>query len=169
MPQKPNKAPEPTPLAVTPPACAGVAPSVAVAHLRRSAKQEMKTLAACLLSSLVAALVVAICSGAGNYFGGSFSTENDDVLRLLDLMFFVFLYALGVAVVIGVPFHLVSKMILKERGLCYAIAGSLAAIAFIIAPLVESRGANPALLKLALILAVAGLLAGWTFFRVSRT
>src|ERR1044072_3506885 len=53
MSKRPNKAPEPTTMAVTSPAAAGAAPATVVAHLGRSAKLIKSTLMRDLIQSTV--------------------------------------------------------------------------------------------------------------------
>jgi hypothetical protein len=117
----------------------------------------MKTILAALLSSVVVAFSIAVYS----------SIENGIGSEILGLILIAFLYALAVAVVIGVPFHYIAKRFRKQRRIYYASAGGLVGAAFPIVPLLASRGSDPSLVKLTLILAVAGFLAGWTFHRVS--
>ena len=120
-------------------------------------RQNMKTALACLLSSIVAAFSIAVYSGIENGVG----------MEILGLMLIAFLYALAVAVVIGVPFQYIARRFGKQRSVHYAATGALVGAAFSIVPLLESRGSDPSLMKLTLTLAVAGFLAGWTFHRVS--
>jgi hypothetical protein len=116
----------------------------------------VKTILACLLSSVVAASSIAVYSGIENGVG----TE------ILGLMLIAFLYALVVSVVIGVPFRCIAQRLGKQRSIYYAGAGALVGASFTIVPLLASRGSDPSLVKLTLTLTIAGLLAGWTFHRV---
>jgi hypothetical protein len=117
----------------------------------------MKILVACLLSSLVAALSTTVLFG----IEGGFAAES------FGLMLIVFLYALAISLVIGIPFHYAAKRVRKERGVYYAIAGSLSAIAVPLSSLF-SREADISVVKLIPVLAIAGLMAGWTFHQVSH-
>ena len=118
----------------------------------------MKALLACLISSLVVAFCFAVYSAVEN----GFSTG------IFGLMLIAFLFALAVAVVIGLPFRYVAKRLRKEGSVYYAGAGLLVGGAFMIVPMIASRHADSSLVKTAAVLAIAGCLAGWTFDRVAN-
>lgn len=117
----------------------------------------MKTLLACLLSSAVAAGAIALCFAIAE---GGFTRD------ILGMMVFAFLYVLIVAVVIGIPFRYMARRLGRQSGVCFATAGGLVGAAFVLL-LLASGPFNSTLAKIALILAIAGSLAGWTFYRVS--
>ena len=87
------------------------------------------------------------------------------MFETLGLMLIAFIYALTVAVLIGLPFHFFFK---KAKAAHFAIAGSLAGTAILVPALISSRGADPSLLKLTLTLLIAGWIAGWTFHSVLK-
>jgi membrane protein YdbS with pleckstrin-like domain len=118
----------------------------------------LKALLACLVSSLVVALSIAVYS----------TVENGFRAEMFGLMVIAFLYALPVTLVIGLPFRYVAKRLRKEGSVYYAGAGLLVGAAFMIVPMVASRHVDSSLLKTAAVLAIAGFLAGWTFDRVSN-
>jgi len=118
----------------------------------------LKALLACLISSLVVAVFFAVYSAVENGVGP----------EMFGLMLIAFLYALAVALVIGLPFRYVAKRLRKEGSVYYAGAGLLVGAAFMIAPMIASRHVDASLLKTAAVLAVAGCVAGWTFNRVSN-
>jgi hypothetical protein len=91
--------------------------------------------------------------------------ENGFIFETLSVMLIAFLYALAVAVIIGLPFQLFFK---KAKAAHFAIAGSLAGTAILVPALISTRGADPSVLKLTLTLLIAGSIAGWTFHSVLK-
>jgi hypothetical protein len=118
----------------------------------------LKALLACLISSLVVALCFAVYSAVENGFSEV----------IIGGMLIAFLYALAVALIIGLPFHYVAKRLRRKGSVYYAGAGSLVGAAFMIVPMIASRHVDSSLVKTAAVLAIAGCLAGWTFDRVAN-
>ena len=118
----------------------------------------MKALLACLISSLV----VAFCLAGYSVVENGFSTA------IFGLMLIAFLYALAVAVVIGLPFRYFAKRLLKEGSVYYAGAGLLVGALFMVVPMIATRHVDSSLVMTAAVLAIAGCLAGWTFDRVAN-
>jgi len=115
----------------------------------------MRALFACFISAAVASAVIA----------ASAIIQNGIMFETLGVMLVAFLYALAVAVIIGLPFQFFFK---KAKVAHFAIAASLAGVAITIPGLIITRGVDSSLLKLSLTLATAGLIAGWTFYSVSH-
>jgi hypothetical protein len=118
----------------------------------------VRSLLACLCSSLIVAGVVAAYS----------IFENGIAFEVLGVMLIAFLFALAASLLIGVPIHCVLQRLGRRRKSYYGMLGSMLGAAFTIIPLVTSRLSDPSLLKLTIILAIAGLLSGLTFHRIVK-
>ena len=118
----------------------------------------VKTLLACLCSSLIVAGVVVAYS----------IFENGIAFEVLGGMLIAFLFALAASLLIGVPIHCVLQRLGRRRKSYYGMFGFMLGASFTIIPLVTSRLSDPSLLKLTIILAIAGLLSGLTFHRIVK-
>lgn len=99
-----------------------------------------------MLACLVSGVVVAAYS----------VIENGFAFEVLGLMLLAFLDALVIAFVVGVPLRLVFRRFGKERGAYYSAAGLLAGTGILAVTLVMMP-LDASLLKLTLVLAMAGL------------
>jgi hypothetical protein len=104
----------------------------------------------------------------GLFFAAYSALENGIKVEMFGAALIAFLYALAVAFVIGLPFRLIVRRFGKEGSIYYACAGLLVGAAFMLVPVVASQHADSSVLRTATVLAVAGLVAGWTFDRVSN-
>lgn len=118
----------------------------------------MKVLLACLVSSLETGLIFAAYSA----FETGFRVE------MLGVGLIAFLYALAVALLVGLPFRFAFRALGREGGFYYGCAGALAGAGLMIVPMVASFRLDSSTLKTVAVLAVAGFVAGWTFDRVSN-
>lgn len=119
----------------------------------------MKTALACLLSSVIVGFCLAVYS----------IIENGFQVEAFGLMLIAFLYALIVATVIGVPLRYFLMKLGIGGSASYAAAGFLLGIGIPLTSIATSRHLDTSVLKLTVVLAMAGFLAGWTFNRVSNS
>ncbi len=81
------------------------------------------------------------------------------------LMLIAFFYTLAVALILGMPFHYLLGRIGKQKIIYYATAGAVVGPAIMIAHLEAISEFDASAVKLTIVLAVAGVLAGATFHR----
>jgi hypothetical protein len=117
----------------------------------------MRMIFACLLSALVVAVVMAVYS----------IVENGLAFEVFGVSLIGFIYALAVAIILGLPFLYVAQRSGKTNPFYFAAAGALVGCAFMIVPLVRSGGADLSVAKTLVVLGVAGAVAGLTLRRVS--
>jgi len=117
----------------------------------------VKTFFACLLSSAVAAVTISALAAVKN----GISTET------FGLMLIAFLYILVVSLVIGIPLHFALKK-REAKSADYAGSGAITGAAFAVVPFVISGGSSRIRVEFVFGLALAGLLAGWTFYRTVK-
>lgn len=118
----------------------------------------MKVLLACLVSSLEVGLIFA----AYSLFETGFRVE------MLGVGLIAFLYALAVALLVGLPFRFAFRALGKVGGIYYGSAGALVGAGMMIVPMVASFRLDSSTLKTVAVLALAGFVAGWTFDRISN-
>lgn len=119
----------------------------------------MKIVCACIVSALFVAATVAAYS----------IFENGLSVMVFGVASIAFLYALGIAIVFGLPIRYALKKVGKAKPNSFAIAGGLVGSSFMIVPVIQSHGADTSSLTTLIVLAVAGIFGGLIFGRLSAS
>jgi hypothetical protein len=117
----------------------------------------MRIALACFLSAILVALVI----GSYSIFESGFSVMTFGVTLI------AFVYALALAFIFGLPLLFLLKKTHRIGRIYFGISGAIIGAAFMIAPMVRSRGSDVSAMKLALVLTIAGFCSGLIFRRVA--
>ena len=117
----------------------------------------MKIACACFASAFFVAVLM----------GGYAAFESGFSVMMFGVAVIAFVYALSLVLVIGLPLFLVLKKCGKLGRSYFAACGALIGGAFAIVPLVGAGGADVSVMKLAIVLVVAGFFGGLIFRQIA--